>query len=98
MPRLSIDVSPEQHKAIKARALLNDLTVRDYALERLLPQEQVEMDFPHVPTERDPKYADWEEELQAIIREGLDAEPVEVTVDELIEEALESLAMKSKAA
>lgn len=37
MSRLTIDISPEQHKSLKAMAALEGKTIRQYALERLFP-------------------------------------------------------------
>jgi len=37
MSRLTIDISPEQHKSLKALAALEGKTIRQYALERLFP-------------------------------------------------------------
>jgi len=37
MSRLTIDISPEQHKSLKAKAALEGKTIRQYALERLFP-------------------------------------------------------------
>ncbi|UVI40876.1 hypothetical protein L1F33_14560 (plasmid) [Qipengyuania spongiae] len=38
MSRLTIDISPEQHQALKALAALEGKTMKQYALERLLPE------------------------------------------------------------
>lgn len=38
MSRLTIDISPEQHKSLKAMAALEGKTIRQYALERLFPR------------------------------------------------------------
>lgn len=38
MSRLTIDISPEQHKSLKAMAALEGKTIRQYAIERLFPQ------------------------------------------------------------
>ena len=38
MSRLTIDISPEQHKSLKALAALEGKTIRQYALERLFPR------------------------------------------------------------
>ena len=38
MRRLSIEVTPEQHKRLKAVAALHGKTIKDYVLERALPQ------------------------------------------------------------
>ncbi|MBC7281943.1 MAG: antitoxin [Hoeflea sp.] len=41
MSRLTIDISPEQHKSLKAMAALEGKTIRQYALERLFPGRDV---------------------------------------------------------
>ncbi|MBC8287547.1 MAG: DUF1778 domain-containing protein [Nitrospinae bacterium] len=38
MRRLSIEVTPEQHQRLKAVAALQGKTIKDYVLERALPQ------------------------------------------------------------
>jgi uncharacterized protein (DUF1778 family) len=44
MSRLTIDVTAQQHQALKALAALEGKSIRQYALERLLPSdEQVAM-------------------------------------------------------
>ena len=35
--RLSIEISPEQHKRLKAAAALQGQSIKDYVLERALP-------------------------------------------------------------
>jgi len=37
MRRLSIEVTPEQHQRLKAVAALQDKTIKDYVLDRVLP-------------------------------------------------------------
>jgi len=39
MSRLTIDVSAKQHQTLKARAALEGKTIRQYALERLFPDD-----------------------------------------------------------
>ena len=39
MPRLSIDITPEQHKRLKASAALCGQSIKDYVLERSLPSQ-----------------------------------------------------------
>ncbi len=44
MPRLSIDVTPEQHQKLKAIAALSGRSIKDYVLERSLaeaPEEEL---------------------------------------------------------
>lgn len=42
MSRLSIELTPEEHKKIKAVAALKQQSIRDYVLERILPLESDE--------------------------------------------------------
>ena len=37
MTRLSIDITPEQHKRLKALAALHGKSIKDYVLEQTLP-------------------------------------------------------------
>ncbi|NOW47730.1 hypothetical protein FHW96_003912 [Novosphingobium sp. SG751A] len=39
MSRLTIDITSQQHQSLKALAALHGKTVRQYALERLFPQD-----------------------------------------------------------
>ena len=38
--RLSIDITREQHKALKATAAMQGKSIKDYVLERTLPDEE----------------------------------------------------------
>ncbi|WP_269525276.1 hypothetical protein [Coraliomargarita parva] len=38
--RISIDVTPEQHKRLKAIAALSGKSLKDYVLERTLPDDE----------------------------------------------------------
>lgn len=40
MSRISIDVTPEQHKRLKAVAALAGKSLKDYVLERALPSDE----------------------------------------------------------
>lgn len=40
MSRLTIDVTDQQHQALKALAALEGKSIKQYALERLLPSDQ----------------------------------------------------------
>ena len=42
MSRLSIDISEQQHQALKAMAALQGKTIKEYAVERLFPQAATE--------------------------------------------------------
>jgi hypothetical protein len=39
MPRISIDVSPEQHQCLKAVAALQGLSIKEYVLKKTLPPQ-----------------------------------------------------------
>ena len=41
MSRLTIDVTEQQHQTLKAHAALEGKTLRQYALERLFPADEV---------------------------------------------------------
>ena len=40
--RLSIEVSPEQHQRLKSVAALSGQSIKDYVLDRVLPDEEDE--------------------------------------------------------
>ncbi len=42
MGRLTVDMSDEQHQSLKALAALEGKTIKQYALERLLPRDDAE--------------------------------------------------------
>ena len=44
MSRLSIDLTEQQHKSLKALAALQGKTIRQYAVERLFPADSGEED------------------------------------------------------
>lgn len=39
MSRLTIDMTPQQHQSLKALAALQGKTIKQYALERLFPED-----------------------------------------------------------
>lgn len=41
--RLSIEVTPEQHQRLKALAALCGQSIKDYVLDRVLPNEETEV-------------------------------------------------------
>lgn len=45
MRRLSIDISPKQHQRLKAAAALRGKSIKEYVLERSLPDEAEEVAF-----------------------------------------------------
>lgn len=42
MSRLSIEVTPEQHQLLKAMAALQGKSIKDFILDKILPQEVAE--------------------------------------------------------
>ena len=40
--RLSIDITPEQHRVLKAAAALEGLSIKSYVLDRVLPERTAE--------------------------------------------------------
>ncbi len=42
MSRLTIDISDQQHKTLKAIAAIQGKTIKEYALERLFPQVETD--------------------------------------------------------
>ena len=60
MSRLTIDITEQQHKALKAMAALQGKTIKEYALERLFPaatgEEQAWADL-NLKTAVDPRAA-----------------------------------------
>ena len=78
MSRLVIEVSPEQHKKIKALAALSGRSMKDYVLERLLD-----------PSPEDSAYAELKSELHSRIKEAQVNEPSGKTITEIATEELE---------
>ena len=61
MTRLTIDVSGEEKQKIKALAALHGQTLKDYVLERVLPDtdEVEEIGALLLQSVRENKYSDW---------------------------------------
>jgi Antitoxin ParD len=78
MSRLTIDISDQQHKSLKAVAALEGKSIKQYALERLFPA-------------KDDLDEDWEE-FKAFIGKRVDdalaSEPVNRTVTDIFNEEL----------
>ena len=86
MPRLSIDVSAQEHQQLKAMAALNGQSIKDYVLARAL------VDMPNPATMTD------QEALQALkalltprIAEADAGQVVRATAEEIKREARERL-------
>lgn len=77
MSRLTIDISDRQHQSLKALAALQGMTIKQYALERLLPREDD---------------ADAWQELKTLltsrVEEGLSGKISTKSVDDIVEEEL----------
>ena len=77
MSRITIDVSDRQHQSLKAMAALQGKTIKQYALEKLLP--------------RDDDADAWQELsslLAARVEEGLGGRISTQSVDAIVEEEL----------
>jgi hypothetical protein len=81
MSRLSIDLTEQQHQQIKAVAALQGKSIKEYAVERLLPltadEEQAMLELKQLLAPR--------------IERALKGEVVEKTVTEIVEEALRDI-------
>ena len=78
MSRLTIDLTEEQHKNLKAVAALQGKTIRQFAVERLFPVEDV-LD------------EDWERFKEFIgkrVDDGLASEPSKRTISDIFDEVL----------
>jgi hypothetical protein len=76
MSRLTIDISEAQHRSLKALAALKGQSIREFALERLFPEQSD---------------SDWEELtnlLRQRIAEGLSGEMSDLSVAAIIDDEL----------
>jgi hypothetical protein len=78
MSRLTIDITEQQHKALKAMAALEGKTIRQYALEKL---------FPPVADEEQ-AWADLKTLIERRISESAAGAVSSKTFDEIVEEEL----------
>lgn len=79
MSRLTIDMTDQQHQSLKALAALQGKTIKQYALERLLPDN---LDTDHA----------WQELKNLIgarIQEGLDGKVSSKSVSAILDEELD---------
>lgn len=79
MSRLTIDLTDQQHKTLKAIAALEGKTMRQYAVERLLP----------VKDELDDDWERFREFMNKRIADGLAGKVSERTFDEIVDAAFE---------
>lgn len=75
--RLSIEISREQHKKLKATAAMQGKSIKDYVLDRTLPDNQEEAALRELETF-----------LQPRVEEALRGERSDKTVDEIVAETL----------
>lgn len=78
MSRLTIDMTDQQHQSLKALAALQGKTIKQYALERLLPDN---LDTDHA----------WQQLnnlLRARIQDGLDGKVSSKSVSAILDEEL----------
>jgi Antitoxin ParD len=78
MSRLTIDITEQQHKALKAMAALEGKTIRQYALEKL---------FPPAPDEEQ-AWAELKTLIERRIAESAAGAVSSKTFDEIVEEEL----------
>ncbi|MGO9543480.1 MAG: antitoxin [Rhodomicrobium sp.] len=78
MSRLTIDITEQQHKALKAMAALEGKTIRQYALEKLFPPA----------TEEEQAWADLKNLVERRIAESAAGAVSSKTFDEIVDEEL----------
>lgn len=55
--RLSIEVTPEQHQRLKAAAALQGQSIKDYVLERTLPDKEAQQALQELESFLEPRIA-----------------------------------------
>jgi len=78
MSRLTIDMTDQQHQSLKALAALQGKTIKQYALERLLPAS----------SEGDQAWSDLKDFLMTRIEQGLDGDLAPKSFDQIVDEEL----------
>ena len=78
MSRLTIDMTDQQHQSLKAMAALQGKTIKQYALERLLP----------VQGEGDTAWSELKDFLNKRIADGLKGELTTKSFDQIVDEEL----------
>jgi hypothetical protein len=78
MSRLTIDMTDQQHQSLKAMAALQGKTIKQYALERLLP----------VQGEGDTAWSELKDFLNKRIADGLKGELTTKSFDQIVAEEL----------
>ncbi len=82
MSRLTIDMTDQQHQTLKALAALQGKTIKQYALERLLPVQEDDVQA----------WADLKDFLNHRIAQVLKGEVSPYTFDQIVEEELKGSA------
>lgn len=78
MSRLTIDMTDQQHQSLKALAALQGKTIKQYALERLLPDN----------LDTDLAWQELNNLLRARIQDGLDGKVSSKSVSAILDEEL----------
>lgn len=79
MSRLTIDMTDQQHQSLKAMAALQGKTIKQYALERLFPQQN---------SDADDAWEELRQLLDARVEEGLAGKLSPLTAEQVIEQKL----------
>jgi hypothetical protein len=78
MSRLTIDMTDQQHQSLKALAALQGKTIKQYALERLLP----------ATGEAGQAWTELKDFLNSRVEQGLSEEMAAQSFDEIVEQEL----------
>lgn len=78
MSRLTIDITDQQHQSLKALAALQGKTIKQYALERLFPND----------TDADKAWLELKALLGARIEAGLSGKISNKSIDRILDEEL----------
>ena len=78
MSRLTVDLTDQQHRTLKALAALQDRTIKEYVLERLFPGD----------ANGDQAWQDLKSLLRARIKDGLAGRVSTKSVGEILDEEL----------
>jgi len=78
MSRLTIDMTDQQHQSLKALAALQGKTIKQYALERLLP----------APGDGDQAFSELKDFLTKRIEQGLNGDLAAQSFEQIVDEEL----------
>ena len=85
MSRLTIDLTEQQHQSLKALALLQGKTIKQYAIERLFPGD----------ADANQAWQELKTLLAARINDGLAGKVSTKTVSEILDEELDDKARRA---